>query len=450
MKKTLLKTSAFCKNERTFKRTCKKNVIFFMIICIAVLTILMVACSGGNGLEYTSNGDGTCTVSGVGNCESSEINIPESYRGDTVTGIGLAAFSGNKKVTRIIIPSSVTVIEAEAFMYCSNLRSVSFANESKLNEIGSSAFQGCENLEDITIPEGVEIIGAEAFWECSNLESIVIPEGVTVLERALFNLCSNLETVIIPSSIERMEEGVFYDCYKLQNVKLPNGLLYIGPSVFHDCQAITSMYIPDSVTSIGSGAFAFCYKLESVRLPSGLKSVESTTFYDCQSLKVIDIPDGVTKIGEMAFARCYELVEIDFPKDLEYVGDNFLDMAYKGGKIEINRDDTETGAYIGDKDNPFLILRNAIGVGSITNKLYIHKDTKIIMSEAFRGFYKVKTIEIPRGVLHIGNAIFKNCDMEEIIYQGTKTEWEAITKEFGWNSYSKIKVIHCTDGDIRL
>jgi hypothetical protein len=122
-------------------------------------------------LEFTSNGDGTCSVTGIGECSGKEqIIIPVvSPLGDYVTSIGMSAFSGCSKLTSITIPDSVTGIGSWAFQDCSALTSVTFGENSRLKSIDDAVFYNCSALTSITIPNSVTSIGYEAFKDCSAL-----------------------------------------------------------------------------------------------------------------------------------------------------------------------------------------------------------------------------------------------------------------------------------------
>ena len=84
------------------------------------------------GLKYTSNGDGTCYVSGLGTCTDTDIIIPSEYNGMIVTGIGYYAFSNNVSskniLTSVVIPSTVIKIDEGAFRYQENLTCAIFEN----------------------------------------------------------------------------------------------------------------------------------------------------------------------------------------------------------------------------------------------------------------------------------------------------------------------------------
>ncbi len=76
----------------------------------------------GNGLAFASNGNGTCTLVGIGTCVDACIVIPEhSPAGDRVTSIAPRALYGTSIVTAIQIPSTVTAIGELAFAACHNL-----------------------------------------------------------------------------------------------------------------------------------------------------------------------------------------------------------------------------------------------------------------------------------------------------------------------------------------
>ena len=85
--------------------------------------------NASEGLEFTSNGDGTCYVSGIGSCEDADIVIPKkSPDRDRVTSIRYEAFAYCYRLTSVVIPDSVTSIGLGAFLNCSSLTSVTFEN----------------------------------------------------------------------------------------------------------------------------------------------------------------------------------------------------------------------------------------------------------------------------------------------------------------------------------
>ncbi|MEE1063576.1 MAG: leucine-rich repeat domain-containing protein [Paludibacteraceae bacterium] len=125
-------------------------------------------------LEFTVLTDSTAAVS---KCrpEIENISIPEKIHIEgkdyTVTKIGKKAFSYCRKLTNIIIPSSVTEIEYSAFSGCSSLTNVKLP--SNITCINDFTFNECTNLKIIIIPSNVTNIGYEAFEGCNNLDVII-------------------------------------------------------------------------------------------------------------------------------------------------------------------------------------------------------------------------------------------------------------------------------------
>ena len=138
------------------------------------------------GLKFTSMGDGTCFVSGIGTCTDHDIVIPPtSPNGDRVTVIGGAAFRMCHTITSIVIPDSVTGIGASAFAYCKFLRSVVIPDS--VTGIREEAFAYCSNLVSVVVPDRVANIGYNAFYDCMRLTTIVIGKGVTSIGNCAFD-----------------------------------------------------------------------------------------------------------------------------------------------------------------------------------------------------------------------------------------------------------------------
>ncbi|MDE6131226.1 MAG: leucine-rich repeat domain-containing protein, partial [Muribaculaceae bacterium] len=100
----------------------------------------------------------------------------------------------------IHIPDGVKEIGPNAFNYCRKLKKVTgLANVTK---IGSSAFASC-SIEEISLPDGLEIIGDMAFYSTS-LVSIDMPEGVTTVTGA-FRGCTSLQEIVLPSTLRDLK-----------------------------------------------------------------------------------------------------------------------------------------------------------------------------------------------------------------------------------------------------
>lgn len=113
--------------------------------------------------------------------KASVVKIPECIRGRKVVSIGKHAFGANngygiganKKVEKVIIPTTVTHIGEWAFAHCTNLKTVIAHNN--IVTIGFNAFLNCNKLEImdfgmgeciphiVTFPPDLKEIGSQAF-----------------------------------------------------------------------------------------------------------------------------------------------------------------------------------------------------------------------------------------------------------------------------------------------
>lgn len=123
-------------------------------------------------------------------------------------------------IKSVVLSKSVETIGKSAFLDCSNLVSVSFADDSQLKTIGASAFQNDAALESVKLPSGVTNVPSFAFAKCSNLSSVELPEGLTEINMFAFQDCSNLAEIAFPSSLAKLGDKAFTGT-ALASIELP-------------------------------------------------------------------------------------------------------------------------------------------------------------------------------------------------------------------------------------
>lgn len=101
------------------------------------------------GLAFLSNGNGTCALLGIGECDDGFIIIPrESPEGDIVTEIADSAFKNCSTIRGVELCDTIERVGAYAF-YGSTIREIVIPKTIK--EIGNYAFSGCKYLEKIEV-----------------------------------------------------------------------------------------------------------------------------------------------------------------------------------------------------------------------------------------------------------------------------------------------------------
>ena len=169
--------------------------------------------------------------------KSATVELPHTVNEKPLTVISAGAFKNNKTVETVIIPSSVTTIEAEAFSGCTNLKTIVFKSktrseiitlsvspmsgsiktESGVISIGDRAFYGCENLSAMDL-SSIRSIGENAFDGCKALAELTLSDQLTTVKAGAFSGCASLKTVYLPATVEYLGRAAFSGCVGLESV----------------------------------------------------------------------------------------------------------------------------------------------------------------------------------------------------------------------------------------
>lgn len=167
-----------------------------------------------------------------------------------------------------------------------------------VTKIATWAFNACNTLTEVTLPNTVDEIGYQAFFKCSNLTKVIIPEGVTKIGQAAFYGCSQLTSITIPSTITNMDTA-FSGNTALSHVTLTNGISKISSNAFERCTGLTEVEIPASVDQICPFAFNGCTNLKRVLLEKNIKTINVNAFKDCTNLSDVKYNGYKTDWGKV-------------------------------------------------------------------------------------------------------------------------------------------------------
>ena len=305
--------------------------------------------------DFSYEGRESYTVTGYLASDATVV-VPSYIGGVAVDAISAEAFAGNKQISALHIPASVTYLAPGALSGCENVTALTveagneiyYSVENCIVEaatqtlvlgcqasviptdgtvvaIGEAAFEGCTGLQELMLPAAIVKIGERAFSGCSSLAAIAAEEENAVfysvdnclIARATQTLVIGCKNSVIPydGSVTAIGPYAFAGCEGLTQLSLPFALLTIDNNAFFECTGLTAISFPATLYSIGFEAFAGCSSLALVEFsPSTmLASIQNYAFADCSALTSVTVPLSVTSIGFAAFAGCDRLESVTLP-----------------------------------------------------------------------------------------------------------------------------------------
>lgn len=230
-----------------------KKLSRFLLLVVTLMAFFMImtvsssANTSGDFIYTFLDYDGTARIdSYIGS--ATELEIPSSIDGYTVTVIGNNAFENNNNLISVTIPDTVTTIFKEAFAYCSNLQNITLPNSIEMIDYG--VFRDCINLKNMyyqgSADDWVKIIfdrfdsnpmyyAANEYFNDELVKNIVLTEPLLEINPCAFYNCTNLQSVIIKNNISAISDSAFNGCINLRKITLPTSVSIIGTSAFSDC-----------------------------------------------------------------------------------------------------------------------------------------------------------------------------------------------------------------------
>ena len=270
----------------------------------------------------TENEDSYAVLSGYTPETETELTIPNKVTIEDkeyeVKKIAASCFSQAKNLTKVTIPNTIVSIESNAFEDCSNIKEFIFEDESNLDFIGDNAFKNCSKVESFTIPAKVTKLGLYAFDGCDNLSEVTClaetppSVGFSFLVRDHNNLTKEILIYVPENSIENYDEKwnrLTFDRYyyfipignKAKFITMANGDKYIINETtekatlrypaFSEAKQISipsSIYFGGKtypVTEIASCSFENAF-VETIELPSTIETISSKAFW-CKNLTLL-------------------------------------------------------------------------------------------------------------------------------------------------------------------
>ena len=192
------------------------------------------------------------------NCFAENKNIEEIIIPNSVTRISDSAFRDCTNLKKLTLPDSITDVGYDPFYGCENLTDVTLP-ATLVHNIPK------KNLTTVVINAGTSLSGYfGGFGDCKKLISVTIADSVTSIGDSAFNGCESLTTIRLPNSLTEIPAFVFSNCKSLTSINIPDSVTSIGDGAFSGCESLNNVIIPERVNSIGKYVFQSCSSLTSL------------------------------------------------------------------------------------------------------------------------------------------------------------------------------------------
>ena len=259
-----------------------------------------------NGISWSFDGE-TLTVSGEGDIPDYDSfrdtpwynfrnRIKKVVIGEGIVRVGNGAFCGTH---------GILYQESDPRGHDSILE-VEFP--STLKSIGDSAFENCNQLKVVKLPQAFSgSIGKAAFHNCFSITTLELGTNLSEIGEAAFKGCTRIESVTIPASVKTIADGYGME----SNTGTYLATVIPNTGVFDGCKGLKKV-IYKSNADVAARMFAGCISLTEVDLAGSPGEIGAYAFYNGKSLSNVKIPSSMTTVSEGAFDKCDVLADVHY------------------------------------------------------------------------------------------------------------------------------------------
>ena len=234
------------------------------------------------------------------------------------------------------------------------------------------------------------------------------------------------------------------------------------------CASKSATYPSQKAPVMDAYAFSYCEALKSITLPNSLSVIPESAFFGCGALTSLVIPDGVTELQKDAFSGCSSLVSVTIGKGVQRIGVGSFSSSPALKSVHIS--DVQQWCRINFERQDANPLYNRDAVLYINGEVVRDIVVPYVSSYAFFRCEELKSVTFTEGTTTIWDSAFNESGLETVIipvtvtsivrhafedlgqyvtivYNGTREQWNAITKDSGWGAVV-ISYVRCTDGNV--
>lgn len=253
------------------------------VMMAAMLVFSVTACKDGSngddgvGVEYKKI-DGVYTIYNYGQEDDVTVLDLGEVLGEDITDVRIkkGAFSGNSKLTKIIVPATVTKIDAGAFEKMGALVTLElpFVGESANSDIYHAESKKAEGKAVDSARTIAHLFGTEeydmgapvtvsyndkssttCYMPLTFREVIVNAESSYSIPMYAFSGAVNLTSVVLKGKVDAIGENAFKGCKELTEIELPETVVTICKDAFNGCAKLKTLAVKAETITVKEGAF---------------------------------------------------------------------------------------------------------------------------------------------------------------------------------------------------
>ncbi len=355
--------------------------------------------------------------------------------------IGDRAFAKCTSLQNLELPETLKEIGVAAFQNCWRIESVTIP--SGVDRIGERAFFGC-SMQTITLPFASKSSSdggfAAIFGGSKNiphsLTTVILNSNYPIVERA-FEGCDGILYLEIPQGLPYIGEDAFVGCTRLVMVKNGSGLPLKGLPELPDQQIFQEETTGKLVTEKDCVFYHYenrVYLLKYLKSvaeldlrDTGVTAIYPYVFYENKWLRSVTLPEGLTSIGEKAFYYCPNLERMALPATLTHIGKDAFTGCYGLSVVEIPNLARWCGITFDNiSANP--LYNNGVALlvdGETVRELTLHATVDKINAFAFSGYKLLERVTIGTNVKEIGKFAFYQCSALQAFHFEDAVGWSS-------------------------
>ena len=403
-----------------------------------------------------------------------------------VTAIPSHAFSGQTRLSDIIIPDSVTSFGTDAFRTCAALTTINYnGTKSQWNAITiPSGWADTSPLYLIKCSDDVIIlqrdVPANELWYATTDATTTTGQGLSPIDNRYNSGIGKMKFV---GNLTAIPDSAFSGNTKIVAVFVSSAVTIIGAYAFTNCPNLLCVSFAQKSASVTvkTRAFEASQKLLAIKMPKNISFYNGSVEYVFNtdtSLRYLDVPENLPQVIIGLFNRCYSLTKLHLPSTISNtIGTNSLRFDYSlmnlsfdgttsawnaktknsnwnrfvpatgitctNGIATIDDSFTITGRTL-NTNKSLIAITSAVSdvvdgydssvfmavTGASNASVLFLSDNSVITSVGNRTFYQsslLTELRLPPSLTTISQGFCDSCpNLYRLVYCGTMAQWKAL------------------------